>query len=174
MICNLCFKCTDPNVGFALNKDDSSLKCYMGDTGLLVSLAFSENEIASNELYKSIINGKLSMNEGMLYENAIAQMIASTNRKLYFYSHYDAIMKKNDIEIDFMISNNSKTDLKVYPIEVKSSKNYTTVSYGRFKNRFGKRIAESYIIHPKQFSKDESGYRVPPYLFPFLIGGNPS
>lgn len=25
MICNLCFKCTDPNVGFALNKDDSSV-----------------------------------------------------------------------------------------------------------------------------------------------------
>lgn len=46
MICNVCYKCNDPNVGFALNKNDSAVKCYMGDTGLLVSLAFSENEIA--------------------------------------------------------------------------------------------------------------------------------
>lgn len=125
MICNLCFKCTDPNVGFALNKDDSSIKCYLGDTGLLVSLVFSENEIISNELYKSIMNDKLSLNEGMLYENVISQMIVSRNKKLYFYSHYDSNLKKNDIEIDFMISNDSKTNIKVYPIEVKSSKNYT-------------------------------------------------
>lgn len=169
MICNLCFKCTDPNVGFALNKDDSSVKCYMGDTGLLVSLAFSENEISSNELYKSIINGKLSLNEGMLYENVIAQMITSTNKKLYFYSHYDCDIKRNDIEVDFIISNNSKINQKVYPIEVKSSKNYTTISYDKFKKRFGKKIGESYIVHPKQFSKDEIGYKVPPYMFPFMI-----
>ncbi len=169
MICNLCFKCSDPNVGFALNKDDSSVKCYMGDTGLLVSLAFSENEIISSELYKSIINDKLSLNEGMLYENVISQMIVSTNKKLYFYSHYDPNLKKNDIEIDFMISNDSKTNIKVYPIEVKSSKNYITISYNKFKDRFGKRIAESYIIHPKQFSKDEFGYRIPPYMIPFII-----
>lgn len=125
MICNLCFKCNDHNVGFALNKDDSSIKCYLWDTGLLVSLVFSENEIISNELYKSIMNDKLSLNEGMLYENVISQMIVSRNKKLYFYSHYDSNLKKNDIEIDFMISNDSKTNIKVYPIEVKSSKNYT-------------------------------------------------
>lgn len=62
---------------------------------------------------------------GMLYENVISQMIVSRNKKLYFYSHYDSNLKKNDIEIDFMISNDSKTNIKVYPIEVKSSKNYT-------------------------------------------------
>lgn len=55
MICNLCYKCNDPNVGFALNKNESAVKCYMGDTGLLVSLAFSENEIASQQLYKQIM-----------------------------------------------------------------------------------------------------------------------
>ncbi len=25
-------KCNDPNVGFALSKNESSIKCYMGDT----------------------------------------------------------------------------------------------------------------------------------------------
>lgn len=46
MLCNLCYKCNDPNVGFALNKNESSVKCYLGGTGLLVSLAFNENEPA--------------------------------------------------------------------------------------------------------------------------------
>ena len=61
MICNLCYKCNDPNVGLALNKNESYVKCYMGDTGLLVSHAFSENEIMDEQLYKQIMDGKLSL-----------------------------------------------------------------------------------------------------------------
>lgn len=77
MICNLCYKCNDPNVGFALSKNDVAVKCYMGDTGLLVSLAFSENELSDQQLYKAIMGGRLSLNEGMIYKNMIAQMIAA-------------------------------------------------------------------------------------------------
>lgn len=77
MICNLCYKCNDPNVGFALSKNDTAVKCYMGDTGLLVSLAFSENELSDQQLYKAIMGGRLSLNEGMIYKNMIAQMIAA-------------------------------------------------------------------------------------------------
>lgn len=169
MMCNLCYKCTDPNVGFALNKDDSSVKCYMGDTGLLVSHAFSENEISSNQLYKNIIDGRLSLNKGMIYENAISQMLVSSGRKLFFYTHYNEQIKRNDIEIDFMISNESKTNWKVSPIEVKSSKNYTNTSYDKFKDKFGKRISTPYIIHPKQFEKNKNSYKIPPYMVPFFF-----
>ncbi len=169
MICNLCYKCTDPNVGFSLNKDDSSVKCYMGDTGLLVSHSFSENEITTNQLYKNIMNGKLSLNKGMLYENVIAQMLVASGRKLYFYTHYSKEKHRNDIEVDFLISNDSKTNIKVFPIEVKSSKNYSTVSYNSFKEKFGERIADSYIIHPKQFSSGNGEWKIPPYMFPFYL-----
>lgn len=165
MICNLCYKCNDPNVGFALNKNDSAIKCYMGDTGLLVSLAFSENEISDQQLYKQIMNDRLSLNEGMIYENAIAQMIADKGRKLYFYSHYSEEKHRNDIEIDFLLSNESKTNFRVFPIEVKSSKNYTVTSLGRFKNLFGKKIAMQYIIHPKNFAVDGEIIKIPPYMF---------
>ncbi len=88
MICNLCYRCNDPNVGFALNKNESAVKCYMGDTGLLISLAFNENEISNQKLYKAIMDGKLSLNEGMIYENAIAQMLTALGRKLFFYTQY--------------------------------------------------------------------------------------
>ena len=85
MIANLCYKCNDPSVGLALNRNDSYVKRYMGDTGLLVSLAFSEKYLADQKLYKAIMNDKLSINEGMLYENVISQMISSCDKKLYFY-----------------------------------------------------------------------------------------
>ena len=165
MICNLCYKCNDPNVGFALNKNDSAVKCYMGDTGLLVSLAFSENEIADQQLYKQIMDGKLSLNEGMLYENVISQMIAAKGTKLYFYTRYSEEKHRNDIEIDFLLSNESKTNFKVFPVEVKSSKNYTTTSLGRFKESFGKKIATPYIIHPKNLVVDGEIIKIPPYMF---------
>ena len=165
MICNLCYKCNNPNVGFALNKNDAAVKCYMGDTGLLVSLAFSENEISDQQLYKAIMGGRLSLNEGMLYENMIAQMIAAKRKKLYFYTRYSEEKHRNDIEIDFLLSNESKTGFRIFPLEVKSSKNYTTTSLNDFRKLFSGRIEHSFIIHPKSYSKEGSITKIPPYMF---------
>lgn len=165
MICNLCYKCNDPNVGFALTKNDSVVKCYLGDTGLLVSLAFSENELAESNLYKQIMDGRLSINQGMIYENAIAQMITEKGKKLYFYTRYNPEKHRNDIEIDFMLSNESKLKFKIMPIEVKSSKNYSAVSLGEFSKIYHQRISESYIIHPKNFSVADGIVKIPPYMF---------
>ena len=87
MISNECFLCNDPNVGLSINENRAYVKCYLGDTGLLVSHAFDENELLEDEVYKQILGDKLNMNEGMLYENAIAQMLTSNGHKLYFYTH---------------------------------------------------------------------------------------
>ncbi len=62
----------------------------MGDTGLLVSHAFDENELLEDEVYKQILAGKLQINEGMLYENAIAQMLVANDIN-YIFIH--TIMK---------------------------------------------------------------------------------
>ena len=164
MICNLCYKCNDPNVGLALNKNESYVKCYMGDTGLLVSHAFSENEIMDEQLYKQIMDGKLSLNQGMIYENMIAQMITASGRKLFFYTRYSEEKHRNDIEIDFIISNESKTKFRISPIEVKSSKNYTTSSLGSFKELFKKRIDKQIIVHPKGYSEGDEVIKIPPYM----------
>lgn len=162
MICNLCYKCNDPSFGLSLNKDESSVKCYMGDTGLLTSMILNENSIVPNELYRSILSGKVNFNKGMLYVNVVAQSMKFKNKQLYFYTHYDYDKKRYDVEIDFLLSDVQNG--KVVPIEVKSSKNYTNISYDKFKTRFNKRIGTSYIIHPKAFSKDDKGYKVPAYM----------
>lgn len=44
-------------------------------------------------------------------------------------------------------------------MEVKSSKNYPTVSYDAFKSKFGKKIGVSYVVHPKTLQIVEDDYR---------------
>lgn len=165
MICNLCYKCNDPCVGFGLNKNDSAVKCYMGDTGLLVSLAFSENELTENKLFADIMDGKLSLNEGMLYENVIAQIIVAKGKKLFFYTRYSDEKHRNDIEIDFLLSNESRTNYRITPVEVKSSKNYSTVSIGKFAEIFKRKIDRPLIVHPKNLSVVDGILRIPAYMF---------
>ena len=147
MITNNCLKCSDPNAGMGLNSDDSAIKCYMGDTGLLFSHAFNENAIARDSLYKQIMNDKLSINKGMLYENAIAQMLTASGHRLYFFTRYNKEQHRNDMEIDFLLSDS--TNGKVIPIEVKSSKKLYHLVF----NRFQKNLQKAYqqiVHHPPQ------------------------
>ena len=164
MISNECFLCNDPNIGLSINEVRTYVKCYMGDTGLLVSHAFDENELLEDEVYKQILSGRLSMNEGMLYENVIAQMLTANGHKLYFYTHYNDEKHRNDIEIDFLLSNNSKLKYKIYPVEVKSGAKYTTTSLTRFKEKFRNRIGECYIIHPRNLIVKDGIVCIPPYM----------
>ena len=164
MICNECFNCSDPNVGLAMNEDRTFIKCYMGDTGLLVSHAFSENDITETNLYRNILFDKLSINEGMLYENAIMQMLTANGHRPYFYTHYNEDKHRNDIEIDFLITEGGKVREKIIPIEVKSSSKYSTVSLERFLSKFRNRISSAYVIHPKNLVLKNGIVCIPPYM----------
>lgn len=164
MVANECRKANDPNVGLSLSETDTYIKCYLGDTGLLVSHAFDENELLEDEIYKQIFAGKLGLNEGMLYENVIAQMLVANGHRLFFYTQYNEEKRRNDIEIDFIISNNSKTKYKIFPIEVKSGSRYSTVSLLRFKEKFKSRIGGSYIIHPRNLIVKDDILCIPPYM----------
>lgn len=164
MMVNQCFNCTDPNVGLTLNEDRTYVKCYMCDTGLLVSHTFSESEISDNALYRELLFGKLTVNEGMFYENAISQMLVANGYKLFFYTRYNEEKHRNDIEIDFLISNNSKLKYKVYPIEVKSSDRYAINSLQRFEDRFRQRMGGSYVIHPKNLKAEGDRLFIPAYM----------
>lgn len=165
MICNECFACLDPNVGLSLTESRKLIKCYMGDTGLLLAHTFNENIENNMSIYSALLHDKLSMNKGMFFENAVAQMLTANGHKLYFYTHYNENKHRNDIEIDFIISSGNRINNKIIPIEVKSSKNYTTTSIIEFRNKFSDRIAESFIIHPKNLSiRDDGIICIPAYM----------
>jgi hypothetical protein len=164
MICNECFNCNDPNVGLAMNEDRTFIKCYMGDTGLLVSHAFSENDITETNLYRNILFDKLSINEGMLYENAIMQMLTANGHHPYFYTNYNEEKHRNDIEIDFIITEGGIVREKIIPIEVKSSSKYSMVSLERFMSKFKNRISSAYVIHPRNLLVKNDIICIPPYM----------
>ena len=87
MIANICYNSTEPSIGLKLNMSRITLKCYMADTGLLISHAFDENGIVSEEIYKKLLFDKLEVNKGMIVENIVAQMLVAGGHKLYFYSN---------------------------------------------------------------------------------------
>ena len=131
---------------------------------LLLNHTFDENEILEKEIYNQILSGALSFNEGMLYENAVAQMLAANGHKLYFYNHYNDEKHRNDMEIDFILSNNSKLEYKIFPVEVKSSNRYKTASLLKFNNKFKERIGDSYIIHPRNLVENDGILCIPAYM----------
>lgn len=163
-IANICYKTSDPNSSLALTKDDSYIKCYNSDTGLLISQSFSEKDVISSNIYKDLLTGNVSINEGMFFENIIAQMLKANGYDLYYYSKYNENKHRNDIEIDFIITNGSNANLKIYPIEVKSGTRYTYNSLKKFIDIFKDRIGESYIIHPRNLCYKENIICIPPYM----------
>ena len=96
--------------------------------------------------------------------NAIAQMLVANGHKLYFYTHYNENKHRNDMEIDFIISNNSRLKYKMFPIEVKLGKQYKTTSLNNFREKYKERIGESYIIHPRNLIVKDGIICIPPYM----------
>lgn len=166
-IANLCFACEDPSVGLALSKNGSSLKCYMADTGLLVTLAFGSSTILDEDIYRTILRGNIGINEGMLTENVVSQMLAANGHRLFFYSQSGKKDGEERMEIDFLIVqpySNAGLKPRVCPIEVKSPRQYGTKSLDRFKKKFGKRIGMQYVLHPKQMKVEEDRIFLPLYM----------
>lgn len=164
MTVNLCYRVADPNLGLALHEDRAFLKCYMGDTGLLFSHSFTPEEAEEGKLYRQLLTGNLGLNQGMLFENSIAQALASAGYPLYYYTRYSPHKRRNDIEIDFLISNKSKTNPKIFPIEAKSGVRYSTASLDRFGPLFRKRIGEEIVIHTKNLAEREGRISIPAYM----------
>ena len=168
MITNVSFNSTDPNVGLGLSRDRLTMKCYMMDTGLLVTHAFFDNAKTSANVYKAILFDKLEINEGMILENAVAQALRTKGHKLYFYSRYSKEDNKNTMEIDFIIKEETMTKAKISAIEVKSSKGYTYSSLEKYRTKFSSEVKECYILHTKDL-KCEKGYTyLPIYMAMFL------
>lgn len=100
---NLCRNVSDPVVGLDLSVEQENLKCYLGDTGLLATMAFDDQRETNSELYRNILLGKLGIKEGMLTENVVAQQLVANGHRLRFYSHRDDAKREDAMEIDFLL-----------------------------------------------------------------------
>ena len=167
-VVNVCYNSTEPNIGLKMNEDRTTLKCYMNDTGLLLSHAFDEKGIMSAEIYHKLLFGKLEVNEGMLVENVVAQMLTASGNKLFFYSKASYVAEER-MEIDFLLQKNKVTNRhNIHPIEVKSGTNYTLSSLKKCMKKFGEYMTTPTVIHAGDLKVEDGITYLPLYMTPLL------
>lgn len=169
MIANICYNSMAPDVGLRLNRDRMTLKCYMADTGLLISHAFDENGIVSEEIYKKLLFDKLEVNKGMIVENIVAQMLTAGGHKLYFYAKASRDDAASRMEVDFLIAKNKISSRhNISAIEVKSGKNYTLSSLKKFMIKYREQLNIPYVLHTGDLAQKEGIVYLPLYMTPLL------
>lgn len=158
-IINVAYEIRNIDPTLSLGLDLSNLKIYSGDTGLLISKMFMTTPYLNNPLYKSIILDKLSIDEGFLYENAVAQMLTAKGYSLKYNTFYKE-KSTNLYSIDFVLTN----EKKIFPIEVKSSNYKTHTSIDEFSKKYHQYIDKKYIIYSKNYLKDDNYIYLPIYM----------
>jgi len=159
-----CYNSTDPRSSLSDTKDFDSYKLYLSDTGLFVTLMFIDRPEAENDVYAKLLSDKLPSNLGYLYENLVAQMLAATDREL-FYHTWEKKDSTHYYEVDFLVSEGSKLNA----FEVKSSGIGKHDSINEFAIKYSKHMHKTYLVSQKDVNKDGALLMRPFYLFPFLI-----
>lgn len=167
-IVNICYNSTEPNIGLKLNEERTTLKCYMNDTGLLVSHAFDERGIVSSDIYRKLLLEKLEVNEGMFMENMVAQMLTSSGHNLYFFSN-SSENAEDRMEIDFLLQKDKVTSRhNIRLIEVKSGKNYTLSSINKAMRKYSEYLTTPTVIHTSDLKIESNITYLPIYMTPLL------
>lgn len=96
-----------PLIPLELNEKSSLFKLFLSDVGMLTTLYGRATKV-------QLLSDQKDLNNGALYENAVAQELKAHGFRLYYYN------SKKLGELDFVIEYMGK----VLPIEVKSGKNY--------------------------------------------------
>ena len=160
-VANIAYNATDPGVALALTEDDSTMKVYSADTGLMISQTLGDRPFTEGSLYEEVYSGDLGINEGMVIENSVAQALTAAGRRLFFYSRYDLQTAANRMEIDFLIRRGDR----ICPVEVKSGRNYARhASLDKFRAKFGDRLVESFILCTKDVARKDGITRLPLYM----------
>ena len=163
MIGNECINVTKPEVALELFADRSNFKLYMGDTGLLVSQIMKSRDKSDEDLYKALIFDDLSINQGMILENIVAQMLRASGQELYFHEYrYQAEgqEKEKKYEIDFVIVRKKK----ICPIEVKSSNYKAHKSFDYLREKYQLKMQDRYIIYTKDLHYEDEILYLPVYM----------
>ena len=165
MIVNIAYNTTEPSIGLGMNTDDSTLKCYMADTGLLISLAFNEMTIVDEQLYPKLLSGKLEFNGGMVVENIVAQMLRAAGHRLFFFSKYRKDNAEERMELDFLIAKNTVTSRhNISPIEVKSTARYTLTSLRKCRAKYANNLSTAYVLHTADVKVEDDIVYLPLYM----------
>jgi len=104
---------SNPKYPLSESMTKNLLKLYLNDPGLLSAILYGKDA-------EAVLDDKLSVNLGSLYETAVAAQLKADGHNLFYYDN------KKKGEVDFIINN--RENQSVLPIEVKSGKDYRTHS----------------------------------------------
>ncbi len=148
---------TEPKRPLRRTQEENRFKLYLADTGMLMSRYPLTTSM-------SVIAGEKSVNCGGVYENAIAQELASARVALRYHRH------SGRGEVDFVGETPSG---HVVPIEVKSGKAYKrhiALNNLLSSDEFG--VEEAFVLSEANIATEtRSGkpvYYLPLYLAPFV------
>ncbi|MBQ6449279.1 ATP-binding protein [bacterium] len=166
---NPCYNTFEPNIGLHFHRDSSDFKCFLGDTGLLLSLAFDSETLFQEAIYRKILFDKLTFNYGMIVENAVAQMLVASGHRLYYYKRNDREDTDNNMEVDFLLTKRGVTSRhNIIPIEVKSGQKITLTSLTKFRKKFRNYASKPVVLYPGELRDEQEATYLPLYMTPCL------
>lgn len=163
-IVNPCYHITKPSVSLSQTRDVEKFKLYLADTGLFVTMLFNDSNTPQLDIYKKLISDKLDADLGYLFENAVAQIITSCGRNL-FYHTWQKTDSTHYYEVDFLLTSKNK----IVPIEVKSSSIRNHESITQFAIKYSQFVGEQYLVSQKDISNEGTLKNKPIYLLPLIV-----
>ena len=160
MIVNTARNAFNPNLEMDMSIDGSSFKCYLLDTGLLVTMATGAWKTSDLRILRGILHDNLGINEGMFFENVVAQMLVAQGDELRFYSRKNLRSPHDTMEIDFLV----KRGIKIVPIEVKSGRYRAHASLDRFLEKFKRNVSVGYVCCSGNYETAGNVVYLPAYM----------
>ncbi|MCR5200125.1 MAG: AAA family ATPase [Saccharofermentans sp.] len=166
MIVNNCVNVTKPEIALEMYADRTKFKMFMGDTGLLVTHILN-NGGDTDKMYRSLIIDELGINQGMIFENVVAQMLRANGHELFFHE-FDYCPEDNKVsktyEVDFLTVKGKR----IAPIEVKSSGYKSHKSFDYFKDKYKIKMNDRYIVYTKDLTFHDEVLYIPVYMTMFI------
>lgn len=159
-----CYNVLNPSIALPQTRDNDTFKLYLADTGLFTTMIFNSSGETDENVYTKLLSDSLSADLGFLYENAVAQVIAASDRLLYYHT-WNKENSSHYYEVDFLLA--SKT--KIVPIEVKSSRIGKHESITEFSQKYSKQVATQILLSQKDIGKVEMLKLYPIYMLPFIL-----
>ena len=159
-VSNIAYNSTSPDLGVGMSMDSSSFKCYSADTGLLITQSMCNGKKTDLRILRGILHENLGLDEGMFFENVIAQTLTALGERLFFYSRKDLSDPGNTMEIDFLVARG----IKVCPVEVKSGRYRTHASLDRLVSKFGRSLGRRYVVCGGEFERKDDLVYLPAYM----------
>jgi predicted AAA+ superfamily ATPase len=148
-IINFCYNLRIPELPLEGNAQNDAFKVYMRDTGLLTSMLEDGSQA-------DIIDGRLGIYKGAIYENIIADIFGKLGKKLYYFEY------RAQIEIDFFIRQNRQA----VAVEVKSAGNTKSKSMDNIIMNYG--VTRGIKLSSNNVSISEKVDNFPLYMAMFL------